>query len=66
MSQVEVPNYLKKWEFGDSASYAKWPKVADMVIEALFQHGEFGLDHGIGHFASMSPQNNEQLTPIKG
>jgi hypothetical protein len=34
MSQVEAPNYLRKWEFGDSAFYAGWPKVADAVIEA--------------------------------
>ena len=34
MSQVEAPNYLRKWEFGDSASYAEWPKVADAVIKA--------------------------------
>jgi len=25
-----------------------------------------GLDHGIGHLASMSPQNNERLTSIQG
>jgi branched-chain amino acid transport system permease protein len=25
-----------------------------------------GLDHGIGHWASMSPQNNERLLPNKG
>ena len=35
MSQVEAPNYLRKWEFGDSACYAELPKVADAVIEAL-------------------------------
>jgi hypothetical protein len=37
-------------------------------ITALFYEvdEQLGLDHGIGHFASMSPQNNEQLTPIKG
>ena len=34
MSQVEAPNYLRKWEFGDSACYAELPKVADAVIEA--------------------------------
>ncbi len=26
----------------------------------------FGLDRRIGHLASMSPQKNERLTPIKG
>jgi hypothetical protein len=26
----------------------------------------FGLDHGIGHLASMSPQKNERLLPSKG
>ena len=35
MSQVEAPHYLRKWDFGDSASYAEWPKVADAVIEAV-------------------------------
>jgi hypothetical protein len=25
-----------------------------------------GLDHGIGHLASMSPQKNERLLPSKG
>jgi len=25
-----------------------------------------GLDHGIGHWASMSPQKNERLTFSKG
>ena len=25
-----------------------------------------GLDHGIGHLASMSPQKNERLIPSKG
>ena len=34
MSQVEAPNYLRKWEFGDSACYAELPKVAGAVIEA--------------------------------
>jgi len=27
---------------------------------------KIGLDHGIGHLASMSPQNNERLLPSKG
>jgi len=26
----------------------------------------WGLDHGIGHWASMSPQKNERLTFSKG
>jgi hypothetical protein len=34
MSQVEAPNYLRKWEFEDFTSYAEWPQVADGVIEA--------------------------------
>ena len=41
MSQVEAANYLRKWEFGDSACYAELPKVADAVIEA-----GTGTDHG--------------------
>jgi hypothetical protein len=28
--------------------------------------GEFGLDHRIGHFASMRLQKNERLTPKRG
>src|SRR2546427_296628 len=35
MSQVEAPNPLKNWVFGDSVHHAGWPKVADAVIEAL-------------------------------
>ena len=27
---------------------------------------KIGLDHGIGHLASMSPQKNERLLPSKG
>jgi hypothetical protein len=34
MSQVEAPNSLRTWEFGDYAHYSEWPKVADAVIEA--------------------------------
>jgi hypothetical protein len=34
MSRVEAFNYWRKWEFGDSASYAEWLKVAAAVIEA--------------------------------
>ena len=37
MSQVEAPNYLRKWEFGDSACYAELPKVAGAVIEAFLR-----------------------------
>ena len=39
---------------------AEWPKVADAVIEA-----HMGLDHGMGHLASMRPEKNERLPPIK-
>jgi hypothetical protein len=35
------------------------------MIEAEFERGEFGLDHGIGHVASMSPEKNERLTSSK-
>ena len=31
-----------------------------------FRYDPIGLDHGIGHLASMSPQKNERLTPNKG
>jgi len=31
-----VSNALRKWEFGDSASYSEWPKVADAVIEVQY------------------------------
>ena len=30
-----------------------------------FKGAHFGLDHGIGHMASMSPEKNERLTPSK-
>ncbi len=29
-------------------------------------HPLYGLDQGIGHLASMSPQKNERLNPHKG
>ena len=29
-------------------------------------YARFGLDHGIGHLACMSPQKNERLTFSKG
>jgi predicted transposase YbfD/YdcC len=32
----------------------------------FLQAAQHGLDHGIGHLASMSPQNNEGLTSIQG
>jgi hypothetical protein len=31
----------------------------------LYRTESDGLDHGIGHLASMSPEKNEQLTPAK-
>jgi len=34
------------------------------VVE--FEDVVYGLDHGIGHLACMSPQNNERLTFSKG
>ena len=36
MSQVGVPNSLKKWWFGDLVRHARWPKVTDAAIEADF------------------------------
>jgi hypothetical protein len=46
------------WETGD---YSQIGTILQIVSEALT-----GLDHGIGHLASMSPQNNEQLPPLQG
>ncbi len=31
----------------------------------VFLNDDFGLDHGIGHLASMNPEKNERLTPRK-
>jgi len=40
---------------------AEWPKVADAVIEACT-----GLDHRIGHLASIRPQKIERLNSSRG
>jgi hypothetical protein len=50
MSQVEAPNYLRKWEFGDSASYAEWPKVADAVTEASYPNMKREVFPKVLHF----------------
>jgi hypothetical protein len=49
------------WQQVTLSGDAEWPKVADAVIEAIL-----GLDHRIGHFASMRLQKNERLTPKRG
>ena len=36
MFEGEASNPLRTWEFGGSAYYYEWPKVADAVIEAGF------------------------------
>ena len=36
------------------------------LIDSVKNLADLGLDRRIGHLASMSPQKNERLTPIKG
>ena len=40
--------------------------IVSTAISLIFGGMLAGLDHGIGHLASMSPQNNERLTSIQG
>jgi hypothetical protein len=58
MSQVEVPNSLRTWEFGGYAHYYEWPKLAETVIEAweaimktnILLHADHQLDQLAGQF----------------
>src|SRR5712691_6892123 len=54
-----------------SSPRAGLPRQAHSYLDSeLFEGGipprRKGLDHGIGHLASMSPQKNERLLPSKG
>jgi hypothetical protein len=49
-------------------NHQMWANVELMPGATLrrFPGAEIGLDHGIGHFASISPQKKERFTNSKG
>ena len=56
---------LHKSQFSKMLKFHK--NTAVYTLESLSkQQAKRGLDRRIGHLASMSPQKNERLTPIKG
>ena len=62
-TQVEVLTTTTRDEF---ISFDAFGHEDRSVTEVTTVTTTIGLDRRIGHLASMSPQKNERLTPIKG
>ena len=43
-----------------SGEYSK-----NITYQRCMVHGDLGLDHGMGHLATLRPEKNERLPPIK-
>jgi Cysteine-rich secretory protein family len=54
------------YAFGSSGQTLPLPEAVVDRWYSEIQNYNFGLDHGIGHLAFMSPQKSERLTPHRG